>query len=86
MKVFSRNAAAATQGRELRDTEEAIASLGAELAPVRIHNRIAYSRAQQTGLTAQELDPTSKAADEIERLYEYVCMHLYAETRRRAAG
>ena len=75
-----------TQGKELGDTEEAISALGAELAPVRIHNRIAYSRAQQTGLTAQELDPIGKAADEIERLYEYVCMHLYAETRRRAAG
>lgn len=75
-----------TQGREVGDTEEAVSALGAELAPVRVHNRIAYSRAQQTGLTAQELDPIGKAADEIERLYEYVCMHLYAETRRRAAG
>lgn len=49
------------------------------LAPVRVHNRVAYSRAQQTGLTAQEFEPDGKAADEIRQLYSFVCMHLYAD-------
>ena len=75
-----------SKGKEIGDTEEAVAAMGAELAPVRIHNRIAYSRAQQTGLSAQELDPKGKAAMEIEALYRYVCMHLYAESGMRAAG
>lgn len=66
-----------TQGREVADTEEAIRQLGAALAPVRIHNRVAYSRAQQTGLTAQELEPSGKAAEEIQRLYDYTCMHVF---------
>lgn len=66
-----------TQGREIADTEDAIAQLGAVLAPVRIHNRIAYSRAQQTGLTAQEFEPDGKAAAEIKHLYDYTCMHLF---------
>jgi chromosome partitioning protein len=66
------------QGRELADTEDAVKQLGASLVPVRIHNRVAYSRAQQTGLTAQEFEPDGKAADEIKQLYLYVCIHLYA--------
>lgn len=65
------------QGKEITDTEDAIRQLGALLAPVRIHNRVAYSRAQQTGLTAQEFEPEGKAAEEILRIYEYACTHLY---------
>jgi chromosome partitioning protein len=69
------------QGREIADTEEAIAQMGATLAPVRIHNRVAYSRAQQTGLTAQEFEPGNKAAEEIKQLYAYTCIHLNADTQ-----
>jgi chromosome partitioning protein len=65
------------QGREIADTEAAVAALGAALAPVRIHNRVAYSRAQQTGLTAQEFEVDGKAAEEIKQLYQYTCMHLF---------
>jgi chromosome partitioning protein len=63
-------------GRELSDTEEAVHKLGALLCPVRIGNRIAFSRAQQTGLAAQEYEPGGKAAEEIERLYEYTRIQL----------
>jgi chromosome partitioning protein len=69
-----------TQGRELADTEAAIAQLGAMLAPVRVHNRVAYSRAQQTGQTAQEFEPDGKAAEEIQQVYEFVCKHVYPST------
>ena len=65
------------QGKEITDTEDAVAQLGAELVPVRVHNRVAFSRAQQTGLTAQEFEPDGKAAQEIEHLYQFVCMHLF---------
>jgi chromosome partitioning protein len=65
------------QGREISDTEDAVKQLGAEIAPVRIHNRVAYSRAQQTGLTAQEFEIDGKAAEEIKQLYAYACMHLF---------
>lgn len=64
------------QGRELADTEDAIRQLGAAIAPVRIHHRVAYPRAQQTGQTAQEFEPDGKAAEEIERLYQYACIQL----------
>lgn len=67
------------QGREVADTEDAIVQMGAALAPIRLHNRVAYSRAQQTGLTAQEFEPDGKAAEEIKQIYDYTCMHLYAD-------
>ena len=80
-------------GREVDDCVAVIQKLGAEVCPARIGNRIAYSRAQQNGLAAQETDPASKAASEIKELYAYVCMHLYADTvkgasngRKRATG
>lgn len=80
------------QGRELDDTMAVIRQLGAEISPVRIGNRIAYSRAQQAGLAAQEIDPDGKAAQEVAELYAYVCMHLYKTDgmgvahEKRAAG
>ena len=46
---------------------------------MRIGNRIAYSRAQQSGQAAQELDPQGKAAKEIGDLYRYTLKHLYQE-------
>lgn len=67
-------------GREIADTEQAIRQLGAMLCPVRIGNRIAFSRAQQTGLAAQEYEPHGKAAEEILRLYKYTCIHINEET------
>lgn len=70
-----------TQGREILDTETAITQLGAELVPVRVHNRVAYSRAQQTGLTAQEFEPDGKAAEEIQQVYEFVCQRVYTSTK-----
>jgi chromosome partitioning protein len=66
-----------TQGREVSDTEDAVRRLGIPICGVRIHSRIAYSRAQQTGLAAQELEPEGKAAEEIKQLYSYVCMEVY---------
>lgn len=77
------------QGREIADTEAAVRQLGAAIAPVRIHNRVAYSRAQQTGLTAQEFEADGKAANEIKQLYEYTCIHIYLskemQTREKSA-
>jgi|TARA_B100001105_G_scaffold172430_1_gene138865 chromosome partitioning protein len=72
--------------REVEDTLKVIEQLGAEICPVRIGNRIAFSRAQQTGRAAQEIEPTGKAAQEIKHLYSYVCMHLYEQTARSTHG
>jgi chromosome partitioning protein len=69
-------------GREVDDTCEVITKLNAPLCPVRIGNRIAYSRAQQSGQAAQEIEPGGKAAQEIKQLYAYVCMNLYGKPEK----
>jgi len=71
--------------RELSDAAQAIKELGATLCPVQIGNRIAFSRAQQRGLVAQEFDPSGKAAQEIEQLYKYTCIRLGLKHANRKA-
>ena len=77
-------------GREIEDAEEAARQMEMDVCPVRIGNRIAYSRAQQHGQVAAELEPSGKAATEIQQLYDYTCLHLWGdenvEERIRAAG
>lgn len=73
-------------GREIEDAVNAIEELKATLCPLRIGTRIAYSRAQQNGLAAQEVEPDGKAAHEIKQLYEYVCMNLYVNEPKVSHG
>lgn len=53
---------------------EAREALGDALpvAPVSIHNRVAYSDALNDGRSVEELDPHSKAAEEIRTLYNWL--------------
>ena len=53
-------------------TEVAIEQLGAEICPIRISRRVAFSRALLRGLTAQEYEPQGKAAGEIEMLFQTI--------------
>lgn len=66
-------------GAEIEQAREIVAQLEADLVPVSMHLRKAYSRAQQDGQTAQEYEPTGKAAQEIRRLYEYSATALYGK-------
>jgi chromosome partitioning protein len=68
------------QGKEVEDAVQVIAQLGAPLCPVRMGQRIAYSRAQQTGQSAQEIDAEGKAAAEMKQLYTYICRNVYTHT------
>lgn len=73
-------------GSEATEAEGIINGMGADLVPVRIHNRKAYARAQIDGLTAQEFEPSGKAAAEIESLYEYMDISLYGEKNGKGKG
>ena len=66
-------------GAEIEQAREIITQLKADLVPVDIHLRKAFSRAQQDGLTAQEYEPTGKAAAEIQKLYAYSRIALYGK-------
>ena len=54
----------------------AVASYKVPIAPVRICQRAAYVHALTNGQTAQEYDPSSKAAEEIEHLYKWTCKQV----------
>lgn len=69
-------------GPEVGDAKAGIQSIGAELAPVDIHLRKAYARAQQAGLAVQEYEPDGKAAREIKALHSYVHKVLHGEAKR----
>ena len=64
-------------GAEVEQARAIVGQIGAQLVPVEIHQRKAFSRAQQEGLAAQEYEPGGKAAEEITRLYDYSATALY---------
>jgi len=65
-------------GPEVAQARAGIEALGAQLAP-ELHQRKAYARAQQGGQTAQEYEPDGKAAQEIQKLYDYSRIALYGK-------
>ena len=69
----------APSGVENTDAFDAAKVLGVEICPVTIGNRKAFFRAQSEGLAAQEFEPRGKAAEEIQALYVYTCIHLYSK-------
>lgn len=70
-------------GVEIEQARAVIEQLGAVWCGVDIHQRKAFARAQQEGQAVQEYEPSGKAADEIERLYDYIAIALYG---RKAHG
>lgn len=51
-------------------------SLGLKVCPIRLGDRVAYSRCLITGQVAQEVEPQGKAAGEISQLYTWTCAQL----------
>lgn len=66
------NMANPTSRAEVAQTREVIDAMGAQAAPVVLHRRKVHRDASATGQTAQEVDPTSKAAEEISALWAWV--------------
>ena len=61
------------RGSWTAEAAEAVRGLGLGLAPVTLGMRVAHAKAFTLGRTAQETEPASPAAHEIEALYRY-CM------------
>ncbi|RVU12508.1 ParA family protein, partial [Methylobacterium oryzihabitans] len=51
-------------------------SLGLPVCPIRLGDRVAYSRCLITGQVAQEIEPGGKAASEVLKLYMWTCERL----------
>jgi chromosome partitioning protein len=56
----------------LADARGAVAIHGLDVAPVTMQQRAAYAHSLTAGLTAQEYEPSGKAAEEITQLYAWL--------------
>jgi chromosome partitioning protein len=66
------NMANPTGPSEVTQTREVIEAMGAKAAPVILHRRKAHRDASASGQSVQEIDATSKAADEVASLWLWV--------------
>ena len=70
------NMANPTGPAEVSYTREVIDAMGAQTAPVVLHRRKAHRDASASGLTVQEVDAGSKAAEEVGKLWDWVRAEL----------
>ena len=66
------------RGRLAEDAAEALRSVGLEVAPIRVGQRIAFVHTALTGQTVTEVQPQSQAAREIEALYHWTWRQMSA--------
>jgi chromosome partitioning protein len=64
------------RGSLTREAGEAVAGYGIPLSPVSLGHRSAFVHALTAGATAQEYEPRGKAAEEIRKLYTWICRHV----------
>ena len=67
---------AEVRGSEADEAAEAVAALGVAVCPFRLARRVAFARALVAGLTAQEMEPGGKAAQEIEQVHKFICERM----------
>ena len=67
-------------GHDADQAADALHTLTLDVCPVRIGHRVAFARALLTGQAAQEYDPGSKAAAEVERLHTFVMKRVHSIT------
>jgi chromosome partitioning protein len=65
-----------SRGPLAREAGEAVEGYGIPLSPVSLGHRSAFVNALTVGATAQEYEPRGKAAEEIAKLYTWVCSHV----------
>ena len=75
-----------SQGQESMGTEEAIRKRGMKVSTVRWGERKAFKYPFMKGLTAQEVEPESKAAREVSALFDELNIPGVAHVRRRAGA
>ena len=66
--------------RAVAEARDLLAELDCELCPVVIHQRADFQSASVDAKAAQELDPRSKAAEEVAALYLWLCDKLLLST------
>jgi chromosome partitioning protein len=72
------------QGRRHTETQDAAKAAGFTVCPVVLYARAAHGDAGNIGLTAAEYEPNSKAAGEMNELYDYISIALKKRKRAEA--
>ena len=77
-----------TAPRMYEEAAQLVADYGLEACPHHIADRAAFRHAAAEGKTAMEIEPTGKAAAEIQQIYKWACGHVNMQTlrKRRAAA
>ena len=58
------------------EAAEAVRGYDVALAPARLGYRIAYQHCLAAGQTVQEYEPDGHAAQEVKRLYKWICKRV----------
>jgi chromosome partitioning protein len=73
------------QGSAALGTERAIEKeFKIKVCPIRIGDRVAFSRCLISGLSAQEFEPEGKASTEVRKFYKWTCMLVDMAAKRAA--
>jgi chromosome partitioning protein len=65
-----------------KEASGGLAQRGAQVAPCYLTHRAAFAHGVIDGRTAQEFEPTGKAAQEVDQLYKWLCGVVGMPTRR----
>jgi chromosome partitioning protein len=78
------NAGPATAAKLYAETAEVVTEIGLPVAPHRLSERAAFRHATGSGQTAQETEPSGKAAAEVVVLWAWICQQVDMPPRKRA--
>jgi len=67
-----------------KEAAEGLTARGARVAPHQLTHRAAFAHGVVDGRTAQEFEPTGKAAEEVDALYKWLCGTVGMSTRGHA--
>lgn len=67
---------APVQGKRHEDAKAGLEGMGYELAPVILYQRTAHADSSNIGQSAREYEPHGKAAQEMQKLYDYITTML----------
>jgi len=78
------NAGPAAAARLYAETTDLVIEIGMKVAPVRLSERATFRHSTGSGQAAQETEPQSKAAGEVDALWRWICQQVNMPPRQRA--
>jgi len=73
---------APSRGARKEQAEEVVRDKGIMIAPIAFGHRTAFPDSAAFGQTPEEYEPKGKAAEEIKKLYNFMCKHLISSTAK----